>query len=152
MLGILLMSAALDACTPSPQDTAMRSPSPVPGTLAEGAGDTVSGRPGQAAQGPIPQPVSAVATPAPATRSEPPAAALGRRTLSTAFVRLGPDGQLTVELRDGRVLVLRNVVMGPEHYSGIQLLAGSPGAKFRGAYVDVVAARPGGAPASGSAV
>jgi hypothetical protein len=64
--------------------------------------------------------------------------------LSTAFVRVGPDGHLTVELRDGRVLVLRNVVMRPKDYCGAQVLGGKAGAKYCGGYADVAAARPGG--------
>lgn len=66
--------------------------------------------------------------------------------LSTAFVRVGPDGQLTVELRDGRVLILRDVAMGPTAYSGIQVIGGRPGARYRGGYAEVVGARPGGQP------
>jgi hypothetical protein len=88
------------------------------------------------------------AKPLPSTRSDSPAEALGRRTLSTAFVRVGPDGHLTVELRDGRVLVLRNVVMRPEDYCGVHAFGGPAGAKFCGGYAEVAAARPGGAPVS----
>jgi hypothetical protein len=74
------------------------------------------------------------------------AEAQGRRILSTAFVRVGPDGRLTVELRDGRLLVLRNVAMNATDYCGAQV-AGNPSAtKFCGRYSDVVAARPGGSP------
>jgi hypothetical protein len=72
------------------------------------------------------------------------AEAQGRRTLSTAFVMVGPDGHLTVELHGGRVLALRNVVMRPKDYCGVQVLGG-PGAKYCGGYADVAAARPGGA-------
>jgi hypothetical protein len=65
----------------------------------------------------------------------------GRRILSTAFVRVGPDGHLTVELRNGRVLVLRDVVMRPKDYCGVQV----PGGRYCGGYAEVAAARPGGA-------
>jgi hypothetical protein len=68
--------------------------------------------------------------------------------LSTAFVRVGPDGHLTVELRNGRVLVLRDVVMRSRDYCGLQVLGGPAGTKFCGGYAEVVAARPGGAPTS----
>jgi hypothetical protein len=66
--------------------------------------------------------------------------------LSTAFVMVGPDGRLAVELRDGRVLVLRNVVMGPRDYCGVQILGGKAGGQYCGGYAEVAAARPGGAP------
>lgn len=101
-----------------------------------------------AAPGPIPEPVSAAANPLPARLTESPAAAKGRRTLSTAFVRIGPDGYLTVELRDGRVLVLRDVVMRRKDYCGVQPRAGLKGAPYCGRYAEVAAARPGGAPVS----
>jgi hypothetical protein len=66
--------------------------------------------------------------------------------LSTAFVRLGPGGQLTVELRDGRAIVLRDVVMRPRDYCGVQVADGSAGTRYCGGYGDVAAARSGGAP------
>ena len=82
--------------------------------------------------------------PLPGWPADSPAEAEGRRTLSTAFVRVGPDGGLTVELRDGRVLVLRNVVMRRTDYCGEQVMGG---ARYCGGYAEVAAARPGGAPA-----
>jgi hypothetical protein len=63
--------------------------------------------------------------------------------LSTAFVRIGPGGHLTVELRDGRTMVLRDVVMRPRDYCGVQVAGG---ARYCGGYAEVAAARPGGAP------
>lgn len=116
--------AALVACNPPPKEATMRSPSPVPETAAE--------------------------NPSPAPRADSPAEAEGRRTLSTAFVRVGPDGHLTVELRDGRTLVLRDVVMCPKEYCGVQALGGLAGKRFCGGYGEVAAARPGGMPASGA--
>lgn len=96
---------------------------------------------GQAAHGPIPAPVSAADNPAPRPAPAPdaPAEALGRRTLSTAFVMVGPNRLLTVELRDGRVLTLRDVVMGDKDYCGIQ----ASGERYCGGYGDVTTARPG---------
>ena len=140
----------------------MHSSSPGEGTTAEGS--SAAGQGGQpsraasatgrgngdqqpAALGPIPEAVSAAENPAPAPPADSPAEAEGRRTLSTAFVRVGPDGHLTVELRSGRVLVLRNVVMRPNDYCGVQVLGGPAGAKHCGGYAEVAAARPGGAPA-----
>jgi hypothetical protein len=98
-----------------------------------------------------PGPVPGISeTPASGLRADTPAEADGRRTLSTAFVWMGPDGHLTVELRDGRTLVLRDVVMGPRKYCGLQVLAGSAGKRYCGGYGDVAAARPGGAPSPGA--
>ena len=167
MLRILLLSAVLEACTPSPQEAAMRSRGPVSMTLARGgsaakpegerstaqvATGQVAGEGGQAALGPMSQPVSAAANPVPApspvAAANSSAEASGRRTLSTAFVRVGPDGILTVDLRDGRVVVLRDLVMRPDHYDGVQIVGGRPGGRYRGAYADVAAARPGSAIAS----
>jgi len=108
----------------------MRNPSPGPETA--GPSDRA-----QAAQG----------SPAPAPRADSPAEAEGRRTLSTAFVRVGPDGHLTVELRDGRAMVLRDVVMRPGDFCGVRVLGGLAGKRYCGGYGDVAAARPGGGPA-----
>ena len=69
--------------------------------------------------------------------------------MSTAFVRVGPDGHLTVELRDGRAIILRDVVMRPRDYCGVQV-GGSAGKKYCGGYGDVAAARPGGGPNPGA--
>ena len=123
----------------------MRSPSPDPGTTAA----TGRGAGGQqrAAQGPIPEPVPVTQNPLPASPADSPAEAQGRRTLSTAFVMVGPDGRLVVELRDGRVLVLRDVVMRRKDYCGVEVLGGKAGGRYCGGYAEVAAARPGAAPA-----
>ncbi|MDB5693154.1 MAG: hypothetical protein JWO81_2217 [Alphaproteobacteria bacterium] len=143
----------------------MRNPIPLPGAAAResretdtkghgsaapsptgpGAGDRA-----QADQGSLPEPMSAAENSAPARRPDSPAEAEGRRTLSTAFVRVGPDGHLTVELRDGRAMVLRDVVMRPRDYCGVQVLGGSAGTRYCGGYGDIAAARPGGGPAPGA--
>jgi hypothetical protein len=60
---------------------------------------------------------------------------------------VGPDRTLTVELHNGRVLVLRDVVMRPKDYCGVQLLGGQASGKYCGGYAEVAAARPGGAAA-----
>lgn len=88
--------------------------------------------------------------PASAPRADSPAEAQGRRTLSTAFVRVGPDGHLTVELRNGSAMVLRDVVLRPRDFCGVQALGDSAGARYCGGYGDIAAARPGGAPAPGA--
>lgn len=161
MFILLPFAAAIAACIPSPQEDAMQRPSSAPGTTAQGSSEEGSegqgsrapgptgrgaGRQERAALGPIPEPVSAAVNPAPARPADSPVEAQGRRTLSTAFVRVGPDGHLTVELRNGRVLVLRNVVMRPKNYCGVQVLGGPTGAQYCGGYAEVAAARPGGAP------
>lgn len=91
---------------------------------------------------------SLTAVSAPAPLADSPAEAQGRRTLSTAFVRVGPDGHLTVELHNGHVLVLRDVVMRPRDYCGVQVAGDRARAKYCGGYAEVAAARPGGGPAS----
>lgn len=142
MLRILLpLSAALAACLPWFQETAMHSH--VPGsTKASPAG-------AQAAQGPTPTAVSAAENllPPPGPPTDTPNEARGRRTLSTAFVRVGPDGHLTVELHSGRVLVLRDVTLRAKDYCGAQVSGGRAGKRFCGGYADVAAARAGGGPA-----
>jgi hypothetical protein len=126
--------AALVACNPPPKEAAMRSPSPVPETAARDPRETNA----------------AAESPASAPRADSPAEAQGRRILSAAFVRIGPDGHLTVELSDGRAMVLRDVVMRPGDFCGVQALGGSAGKRYCGAYGDVAAARPGGGPNPGA--
>jgi hypothetical protein len=63
---------------------------------------------------------------------------------------MGPEGHLTVELRNGRAITLRDVVVRPRDYCGVQVLGGSAGTLYCGGYGDVAAARPGGAPAPDS--
>lgn len=160
MLGILLpFSAVFAACTPTQQDAVMRSPSPFPRAPVRVSSDTGSevydslspsqamqnaSHHAQAMQGPIPRAVSAAENPGTVMLKDLPAEAIGRRTLSTAFVMVGPDGHLTVELRNGLVLVLREVVMRPKDYCGRQVQSELRGKRYCGGYADVVAARPGG--------
>lgn len=91
--------------------------------------------------------VSVAESAIPAPPADSPAAALGRRIFSTAFVRVGPDGRLTVELHDGQVLVLRDVVMRRQDYCGAHVAGDRAPALYCGGYADVAAARPGGGPA-----
>jgi hypothetical protein len=95
----------------------------------------------------MPEPESAADNPVPAVPADSPAEAEGRRTLSTAFVRVGPDGRLTVELRNGRLLVLRDVDLRAKDYCGVLVVGGPVGSRYCGEYAEVAAARPGGAPA-----
>ena len=127
LLSIPLMLAA---CTPSPQKAAMPDPSAVPANTVKSSGQS-SGKPSpeQAASNPL---------------ADSPEEASGRRVLSTAFVRVGPNGHLTVELRDGRVIVLRDVVMRPKDYCGVQVAGDPTRTKYCGGYAEVAAARPGG--------
>ena len=154
-------AAALAACAPAPQESAMRGSSHDPGITSESASragfdasggamdmtERVAGKPQQAALGPVPEPVSAAENPVPALPADSSREAQGRRTLSTAFVRVGPDGVLTVTLRNGSVLVLRNLVMRRKDYCGVQMLPGRAGAKYCGGYSEIATARPGGPPA-----
>ncbi|WP_146173390.1 hypothetical protein [Sphingomonas faeni] len=100
-----------------------------------------------AAQGPIPAAVSAAENAAAPMPVDSPAEALGRQTLSTAFVMVNADGYLTVELRDGRQMILHNVIMRPKDYCGGLVLNGLLGKRYCGRYADIAAARPGGGPA-----
>ncbi|MEA1071103.1 hypothetical protein [Sphingomonas sp. LY160] len=111
-------------------------------TLGE-ASTSSSNAKDRAAQGPMPEPVSAAENALPEGRKDSPSEAEGRRTLSTAFVRVGPDGLLTVQLRGGRSLLLRNVQMNARDYCGTQVSEGREGKRFCGGYADVVGARAG---------
>jgi hypothetical protein len=115
---------------------------PVPST--SNSTDQGRGEQNRAAVAPIPEPMSVAETPLRGMPADAPAEAVGRRILSTAFVRVGPDGLLTVELGNGRVLVLRGVVMRAKDYCGTQVAGPKPGAQYCGDYAEVAAARPGG--------
>jgi hypothetical protein len=125
-------AVALAACTPSPQETAMtnRTPDEAPGQASSVLGSAGTD---SAAENPGPDPLK-----------DSPAEAQGRRILSTAFVRVGPDGQLRIELRDGSSMVLRDVVMGRKEYCGTQVAGAPKGKRYCGGYAEVSAARPGG--------
>ena len=123
----------------------MRGTDPASQKTTVGAGIAPPEEPARAATAPIPMAVPVAASPLPPRRVDSAAEALGRRTLSTAFVMIGPDGQLTVTLHDARVLVLREVTMRPRDYCGTLVLGGSAGTRFCGGYAEVAAARPGGA-------
>src|SRR3954469_12013475 len=117
---LLSCLAAFAACNPPPPGATTRNPSPVSGTAARESSKTDNegqasaapsptgrgtGDRAQATKGSLPEAMSAAGSAAPAPRADSPAQAQGRRTLSTAFVRVGPDGRLTVELRNGRAIV-----------------------------------------------
>ena len=133
---LFLIALTLAACTPTPQKVAM----PDPSNSAKGS---TKPNPAQSVTEATPT-ETATKTTAPGPLTDTPAEALGRRTLSTAFVRVGPDGHLTVELLDGRVIVLRNVVMGPKDYCGVHVTGNTADTKYCGGYAEVAAARPGG--------
>jgi hypothetical protein len=140
------LSAALAACAPPPQEALVRGP----GTTADG------GAPAQATvQAPVPKPVSAATNTHPGPLTDSDAEAHGRRIVSTAFVRISPDGQLFVELRDARVLVLRDVTMGATEFCGMQAaddVQGTTGKRQCHGYAEVVAARSGDTLAGGTPV
>ena len=124
---LLSVAMSLAGCAPSPQKAAMQNP------ISENAptNAAVGGTTDHAKSGP---------------GQDTPAEALGRRTLSTAFVRIGPDGYLTVGLHDGRTVVLRDVVMRPRDYCGTPATPTVPGKRYCGGYAEVATARPGGGP------
>jgi hypothetical protein len=57
---------------------------------------------------------------------------------------------VTIELRDGSSIVLRDLAMGARDYCGTLVLGGSAGKRYCGGYGEVAAARPGGGPAPGA--
>ena len=101
---------------------------------------------------PTPEPEAIAKNVAPGPLTDSPAEARGRLILSTAFVRVGPDGHLTVELHNGRVLALRDVVMRPKDYCGVQVAGDPAPARYCGGYAEVAAARSGGAQAVSDSV
>lgn len=119
-------SAALTACAPTPQevtrapDLGERATAAVTNGIVGGGIDTA------AAIAPMLDPVSAAENPYPTTPMSPPedADAEGRRTVSTAFVRLGPGGHLSVSMRDGRQLALRDVTMEKRVFCGVPIADG----------------------------
>lgn len=153
-------AAVLAACTPSPQEAAMPNASRELETAPKAIGGAARATPADArpqaeqratrevaALGPATQPISAAENPLSMPPADATAEALGRRTLSTAFVRVGPDGLVTVELQGGRTLVLRNLVMHRRKFCGMPIASDRAGAEYCAGYAEVVAARPGGQPA-----
>lgn len=118
-----------------------RDESGAPAAKAPAANARIAGAPPRAARGPSVEPVSAADNPAPGPMSDTAAQARGRRTLSTAFVRIGAGGTLTIERSDGRILVLRDVVMRPARYCGTHAAGESRGREYCGGYAEVVSAR-----------
>ena len=110
---------------------------------------------GAAQQGLTPEPVSAAANPHPLTAAAPhkgtDAALQGRQIVSTAFVRLGPDGWMELETRNGRRTVLRGVTMEPRAVCGVTV-AGRAGKRQCITYAQVTQARPADPPARLDAV
>lgn len=86
---------------------------------------------------PMPQPVSVIDNPYPDTAASPSAkpdadtdtdmAAQGRRTVSTAFVRLGPGGHLLLVLRNGSDAVLSGVTMEQRAVCGVAVASSLDG-------------------------
>lgn len=114
----------------------MRHSGPVPAAAARAAGQT------QRQTGEVKR-MSQAKHPTAAPAPDLPAEARGRRILSTALVRMGAGEQLTVELRDGRVLVLRDLVMRRSDYCGVEVRGGAAVSRHCGGYAEVAAARAG---------
>ena len=144
---LTVATAALTACAPAPQEPA-RAPDPVAGA------EQVTGSVPDAVQGPAPEPVSAAGMlhpgdPLARAASTDPAStddasdteAQGRRTLSTAFVRLKPGGHLLVTLRGGAVIALRDVTMEKAKFCGVAVTEGALVKRRCHAYAEVAAAR-----------
>lgn len=147
ILAIMPAVALVVACAPAPEGTVMTTPDPAKHASGQPTQfDVPGGDSQQAAVGPRPQLPSEAGKLSPAAPADTPDEAIGRRTLSTAFVRVGPDGLLTVTLRNGRVVILRHVTMGPKKFCGEQFADVSLGSRFCGAYGDVAAANPGNGP------
>ena len=136
------ISSILVACTPAPQKAAMPSPS-------HNLGATVQSSSARGVGTPEPKAIAMKSASGP--RGDSPAEAQGRRILSTAFVRLGAGEHLTVELHNGHVLALRDVVMRARDYCGVQIASERGPAKYCGGYAEVAAARPGSAQSVSSA-
>ena len=154
MLRILLSTCAmLAACASSPQKAAMPNFSNSPGpsvndhriaTPERGASPEARSSAPKA----VPEPVTSVTGGGSVSLPDSAAEAQGRLILSTAFVRVGGDGRLTVELRNGQVIVLRNVTMQPKTYCGAHVGGDPVRNKYCGGYAEIAAARPGGTPSS----
>lgn len=104
--------------------------------------DQTAGHP--AAQGPRVEAISAAENPVGLGKNAAGKSAVrGRRVLSTAFVMIGPDGYLTVELADGQELILREVVMHRDNYCGVRIVGGKASGQYCGDYATVAGARAG---------
>jgi hypothetical protein len=150
---LLSLSAAIGGCSPSPQEPAAMhraQPLSVDSQMTKPVSNE-TGKPEAAAQGPVVEAVSAAENSLqPVPSADSPAMAVGRRTLSTAFVMIGPDRHLTVGLHDGSTMVLRDVVMRKKDYCGVRVLGTAVVSKYCGDYADVATARPGGGPSAGT--
>lgn len=71
-------------------------------------------------------------------------AAQGRRLISAAFVRMGPDRRMTVTLHGGRELILQDVTIHAQKYCGLVVADGQVGARHCGGYAEIAGAAPGG--------
>lgn len=115
---------------------------PVPGTTPLGQGADFAT---PAAQGPSTVPIPATAdsiAPSSARPADKISEDRGRRIFSTAFVRIGPGGHLSVRHHDGRELVLRDVTMRAKVFCGRQMSGEAMGKIYCGNYADVAAAQP----------
>lgn len=115
---------------------------PVPGTTMLGRGADFAT---PAAQGPSTVPISATADPIVSTSTRPAdkfSENRGRRIFSTAFVRMGPGGHLSVRHYDGRELVLRDVTMRAKVFCGRLVSGEAMGKIYCGNFADVAAAQP----------
>jgi hypothetical protein len=124
-----IVSAALTACAPTPQNN-VHAPDPAERATIAAVTNGTAGNAAvtAAASAPVsnPGPVAEKLYPGTsATASEDADAdAQGRRAVSTAFVRLGPGGHLLVTMRNGSELVLRDVTMEERALCGVPVAGG----------------------------
>lgn len=161
---LVIIAPALAACAPAPQKEVMQNSTDIPvdasnssseSSLAGNVPDNPALSTRVAPDAPQDRPItsrhSAAASvhPDSSVTADTPAGAEGRRIVSTAFVRLGPGEYLTVELRGGQAVVLRDVTMRAKDFCGVRIAGAQGEIKYCGQYGEVVAARPGGGPAHG---
>lgn len=124
---------------------------PIAGALLIAPASAQEPRADAAQQGPILEPVSAAENLHPASvaasRLNDDAASRGRRIVSTAFVQLGPDARMRLEMRDGGVLMLQGVTMEPHTVCGVTNARGGAAKRRCINYSQVTQARPADPPA-----
>lgn len=124
-----IVSAALTACAPTPQNNGRASDPAERATIAAITNGTAGDATVTAAtSAPMSEPGSVAEKLYPGTSAtasgDADADAQGRRTVSTAFVRLGPGGHLLVTMRNGRELALRDVTMEERALCGVPVVGG----------------------------
>jgi len=122
-----IVSAALTACAPTPQNN-VHAPDPAGRATIAAVTNGTAGNAAvtAAASEPVSDPGSVAEKHYPGTSATASgnADAQGRRTVSTAFVRLGPGGHLLVTMLNGSELALRDVTMEERALCGVPVTGG----------------------------